>query len=253
MRGRLEGKVALVTGGSQGIGAEVSRRFGNEGARLLIVARGGEAGARMVAELGSETARFFRGDVADEATARGAVAEAVEAFGRLDILVNNAALDFVRPIDETTLAEARRILEVNFLGTFLMLREAGRTMRERGGGAIVNVISRYALVGGAGMGVYSAAKGAVLSLSRAAAIEWAGAHVRVNAVAPGLTDTPLIETWINEQPDPAAFRQEITATIPLGRMGTPGDVAAAVLYLASDEARQITGACLSVDGGYTAR
>lgn len=253
MRGRLEGKVALVTGGSQGIGAEVSRRFGNEGARLLIVARGGEAGARMVAELGSETARFFRGDVADEATARGAVAEAVEAFGRLDILVNNAALDFVRPIDETTLAEARRILEVNFLGTFLMLREAGRAMRERGGGAIVNVISRYALVGGAGMGVYSAAKGAVLSLSRAAAIEWAGAQVRVNAVAPGLTDTPLIETWISEQPDPTAFRQEITATIPLGRIGTPDDVAAAILYLASDEARQITGACLSVDGGYTAR
>ena len=251
--GRLAGKVALVTGATRGIGAAVARSFRQEGARLVLVARQADAGLRMAEELGRDNARFVAGDVAREETAVQAVAAALDAFGGLDVLVNNAALDFARDIDETTLEDARRILDVNFLGAFLMLREAGRVMRERRRGSIVNVISRYALVGGQGMGVYSAAKGALLSLTRAAAVEWASSGVRVNAVAPGLTDTPLLREWIDEQPDPVAFRSELAATVPLGRLGEAEDVAAAIVYLAADESRQVTGACISVDGGYTAR
>jgi NAD(P)-dependent dehydrogenase (short-subunit alcohol dehydrogenase family) len=251
-QGRLAGKVALVTGGTRGIGAAVARSFRQEGANVLLVARQREAGLEMVEELGADGARFLPGDVAEEETAVRAVAAARDAFGSLDVLVNNAALDFSKAIDETTADEARRILGVNFLGAFLMLREAGRAMRESGRGSIVNVVSRYALVGGPGMGIYSAAKGALLSLTRTAAIEWAPWGVRVNAVAPGLTDTPLLEDWIGQQPDPAAFRAHLTRTVPLGRLGVPEDVAAPILFLASDESRQVTGACLSVDGGYTA-
>jgi NAD(P)-dependent dehydrogenase (short-subunit alcohol dehydrogenase family) len=230
----------------------VARGFRQEGAKVLLVARQREAALAMVEELGADGARFLRGDVADEETAVRAVAAVRDAFGGLDVLVNNAALDFSKAIDETTADEARRILDVNFLGAFLMLREAGRAMRENGRGSIVNVVSRYALVGGPGMAIYSATKGALLSLTRTAAIEWAPWGVRVNAVAPGLTETPLLEDWIVQQPDPAAFRAYLATTVPLGRLGSPEDVAAAILFLASEESRQVTGACLSVDGGYTA-
>ena len=250
--GRLAGKVAVITGGTQGIGAATARRFKAEGARCVLVARGAEAGARMEAELGQDWARFLAADVADERSAQLAVRAAREAFGGVDVLVNNAALDFVKPIADTTAEEARRILEVNFLGAFWMLREAGAALAGAGGGSIVNVVSRYALVGGVGMGIYSAAKGALLSLTRTAAVEWGPSGVRVNAVAPGLTDTPLIRAWIAEQPEPAAFRADLARSLPLRRLGAPEDVAGAVLYLASDEARQITGACLNVDGGFTA-
>jgi NAD(P)-dependent dehydrogenase (short-subunit alcohol dehydrogenase family) len=250
--GRLAGKVALITGGTRGIGAAVARSFLLEGAKVLLVARQRDAGLRMVEELGGDGARFVPGDVADEETAVRAVAAASDAFGALHVLVNNAALDFSKAIDETTADEARRILDVNFLGAFLMLREGGRLMREAGRGSIVNVVSRYALVGGPGMGVYSAAKGALLSLTRTAAIEWAPWGVRVNAVAPGPTDTPLLQEWIGQQPDPSAFTSQLATTVPLGRLGAPEDVAAAIVFLASDESRQVTGACLSVDGGYTA-
>ncbi|HVD00066.1 MAG TPA: SDR family oxidoreductase [Candidatus Dormibacteraeota bacterium] len=249
--GRLEGRVAIVTGGTMGIGAAVTRSFLAEGASLVIVARRPPA-PEIRKELGPNRVRFLEADVAEEATAARAVDLAQESYGGLDILVNNAALDFVRDIDETATEDARRVLEVNFLGAFWMLRLAGRVMRERGRGSIVNVVSRYALVGGAGMGIYSAAKGALLSLTRSAAVEWGPAGVRVNAVAPGLTDTPLIRTWIAEQPDPERFRAQLTASLPLRRLGEAEDVASAVLYLASDEARQVTGACLSVDGGFTA-
>ena len=249
--GRLEGQVAIVTGGTMGIGTAVTRSFLREGASLVIVARRPPA-PEMREELGPDHVRFLEADVAEEATAARAVDLAQESYGGLDILVNNAAMDFVRDIGETGAEDARRVLEVNFLGAFWMLREAGRVMREQGRGSIVNVVSRYALVGGAGMGIYSAAKGALLSLTRSAAVEWGPAGVRVNAVAPGLTDTPLIRTWIAEQPDPEGFRARLTASLPLRRLGEAEDVASAVLYLASGDARQVTGACLSVDGGFTA-
>ena len=143
-------------------------------------------------------------------------------------------------------------MQTNFIGAFLMQREAGRKMLLRRRGSIVNVTSRNASVGVPTMAIYAAAKGALLALTRAAAVEWAGEGVRVNAVAPGLTQTPLIRTWIEEQEDPSQFEKEIVFTIPQRRMAEPIDVANAILFLSSDESMHITGASLAVDGGYTA-
>jgi len=251
--GRLEGKVAIVTGATEGIGAAVARLFASEGARQVLVARRTEPGQRMVEELGEQCARFLSADVAHEPTATAAATAALKEFGRLDILVNNAAMDFARDILDTRREDLERLFAPNFFGAFAMLREAGRVMCKRGHGSIVNVTSRNASVGVPSMGAYAAAKGALLALTRIAAIEWASAGVRVNAVAPGLTDTPLIRAWVDGQPDPTTFEAGLVASVPLGRIATPEDVALAILYLASDESRHVTGASIPVDGGYTAR
>ena len=251
MSDRLAGKVAVVTGGTSGIGETTVRLFVSEGARVVIVARRPGPGDDLVAELGPETTRFLSGDVASEATAKTAI-NLAESWGGVDILVNNAAIDWVSPIVETSEADVRRVLDTNFIGAFLMQREAARRMLERGSGSIINLTSRNASVGVPTMGLYAAAKGALLSLTRAAAIEWAGQGVRVNAVAPGLTATPLVRTWIDEQEDPVAFEAAVSAAIPQGRMAQPIDVAHAILFLASDESRHVTGITLAVDGGYTA-
>ena len=191
MSGRLAGKIAIVTGGTSGIGEATVRLFVAEGARVVIVARRSGPGEKLVADLGSDRAKFLAGDVAVEATSTNAI-ELAERWGGLDILVNNAAMDWTSPILETSEANVRRVLDTNFIGSFLMLREAGREMLERRRGSIINVTSRNASVGVPTMGLYAAAKGALLALTRAAAVEWASDGVRVNAVAPGLTQTPLI-------------------------------------------------------------
>ncbi len=251
MSGRLAGKIAIVTGGTSGIGEATVRLFVSEGARVVVVARRPGPGEQLVAELGPEKTAFVSGDVASEATAKMAI-DLAEEWGGVDILVNNAAMDWVSPILDTSEADVRRVLDANFIGSFLMQREAARRMLERGRGSIINLTSRNASVGVPTMGLYAAAKGALLSLTRAAAIEWAKQGVRVNAVAPGLTNTPLVRTWIDDQDDPAAFEKEVAATIPQGRMAQPIEVANAILFLASDESRHVTGITLAVDGGYTA-
>ena len=251
MSGRLAGKYAIVTGGTGGIGGATVRLFVGEGAHVVIVARRSGPGDRLVAELGPDKARFVPGDVSVEATAKMAVDQA-EAWGGLDILVNNAGMDWTSPILDTSEADVRRVLETNFTGAFLMQREAAARMLARGRGSIVNVTSRTASVGVPTMGLYASAKGALLSLTRAAAIEWAKQGVRVNAVAPGLTRTPLVRTWIDDHDDPVAFEKEVAASIPQGRMAEPIEVAYAILFLAGDESRHITGISLAVDGGYTA-
>jgi NAD(P)-dependent dehydrogenase (short-subunit alcohol dehydrogenase family) len=249
--GRLAGKIAVITGGTSGIGEATVRLFVKEGARVVIVARRSGPGENLVAELGADQVKFLAGDVASEATGASAI-DLAERWGGTDILVNNAAMDWNSPILETSGSDMRRVLETNFVGSFLMLQAAGRKMLERRRGSIVNVTSRNASVGVPTMGLYAAAKGALLALTRAAAVEWARAGVRVNAVAPGLTQTPLIRTWMADQADPTAFEKEIVSTIPQGRMADPLDVASAILFLASDESVHITGVSLAVDGGYTA-
>jgi len=245
-------RVAIVTGATEGIGLAVSRQLAAEGARLVLVARRPEPGAALVEELGAESAYFIAGDAGDPATAAAAVRAAQERFGGLDVLVNNAGLDLSGvPLLETTIEDARRIFDVNVFGCLQMLQAAAGAMRERGG-AIVNVTSRTALIGLPGSAVYGASKGAMESLTRAAALELAPYGIRVNAVAPGLTETPMVATWLAEQADPAAFRERVTAGIPQRRLARPEDVATAICYLASDAAASITGASLSVDGGYTA-
>lgn len=247
---QLEGKVVIITGATLGIGAAISRRVVAEGASVVLVARGRDRGEALVSELGAKS-RFVGGSVADVETADLAVAAAAE-LGGVDVLVNNAGSDFTGDLLDTTEADAKAVFETNAFGAMWMLVRVARELRERGGGSIVNVTSRVASVGVPTMAVYAASKGALDSLSRTAAVELAGAGIRVNAVAPGITDTPLIREWIGGQPDPAAFERSLAASVPLGRIGTPDDVAAAVIFLASDAAAYITGVSIAVDGGYTA-
>ena len=244
MTGRLAGKVAIVTGGTAGIGEATVRLFVEQGARVVIV-------ARHASGPGDSSMKFVAGDVADKRTAEAAV-QAAELWGGVDVLVNNAAMDWTSSVLDTSEADVRRVLDTNFLGCLFMQQAAGAKMLERGRGSIVNVTSRTASVGVPTMGLYAAAKGALLALTRTAAIEWARQGVRVNAVAPGLTRTQLVRTWIDGQPDPAAFEKQVVSTIPQGRMAEPEEVASAILFLAGDESRHITGISLAIDGGYTA-
>jgi NAD(P)-dependent dehydrogenase (short-subunit alcohol dehydrogenase family) len=248
---RLDGKVAIVTGATEGIGTAVAETFVAEGARVVAVARRTDPGERLAARLG-ERCRFVAGDVAEPATAELAILEAERSFGPLDVLVNNAGLDLSGvPLLETTETQARTVFDVNVFGALQFMLESARTMTGRGG-SIVNITSRLAHVGLPGSAVYGASKGALHALTRGAAVEWAPLGIRVNAVAPGLTETPMIRVWIEGQDDPSQFRREREASIPLGRFAAPEDVASAVVYLASDEARSVTGASITVDGGYTA-
>jgi len=217
---------------------------------VLMVARRAERGAALAAELGGR-AHFLAGDVADPATAEAAVASAVERFGGLDVLVNNAGLDHTAPLATAPLGPVREVFEVNFFGALRFMQAAAAVMFDRGG-AIVNVTSRLASIGVPEMSLYGASKGALLALTKGAAVEWAPRRVRVNAVAPGMTETPLFRQWNEAAADPAAARARVEAAIPQGRLGTTAEVAAAVAYLASEEASHVTGASLPIDGGYTA-
>lgn len=247
----LDGKVAIVTGGTAGIGLEIARALVARSARVVLVARDEARGAGAAAELGAGAA-FLAADVADPETGEAAVAFAQERFGPLDVLVNNAAIDHDEPLLEVAPEAAETVVRVNVLGALWMLQAAARAMRDRGG-AIVNVTSRLASIGVPGMSVYGATKGALATLTRGAAIDLAPYGIRVNAVAPGFTETPLFTAWSEQQSDPAAVRAEQAAAVPLRRLATPADVAAAVLYLASDEAAYVTGTSIAIDGGYTAR
>ena len=244
MSDRLAGKVAIVTGGTAGIGEATVRLFLAEGARVVVVARHASGDSDGVTT-------FVPGDVTDRGTATAAV-DAAERLGGVDVLVNNAAMDWTSSVLETSPADVRKVLDTNFLGCLLMQQAAGKKMLDRGRGSIINVTSRTASVGVPTMALYAAAKGALLALTRTAAVEWARQGVRVNAVAPGITRTQLIRTWIDAQADPTAFEKQVVSTIPQGRMAEPEEVANAILFLASDESKHITGISLAVDGGYTA-
>lgn len=249
--GRLAGKVALVTGATAGIGEVTAHRLAAEGASIVLTGRSAERGELVRKALG-ESAVLVVGDLAEEATSQHCVDAALDRFGRLDVLVNNAALDHTGDVLETPEAELRQLFEVNVFAAIRMLQVAGRAMRAGSGGSIVNVSSRLATIGVASMALYSASKGAIAALTRGAAVELAPHGIRVNAVAPGMTRTPLYETWVAGQDDPDAVERETIAKIPQGRLAEPGDVAAAIAYLASADSAHVTGASIPVDGGYTA-
>lgn len=249
-RPRFQGKVAIVTGATSGIGVEVARRLADEGAGLLITGRSTERGVALAASLGRRSV-FVPADLTEPGAPVRVVDAALAAHGRIDVLVNNAAVDHVGDLLETPLDEAREVFETNVFAALAMLQSAARAMRGTGG-AIVNVTSRLASVGVPTMAVYGASKGAVLALTRAAAVELAQYGIRVNAVAPGMTRTQMFEAWLEQQDDRSAVEDRVLAGVPQGRLAEPADVAAAIAYLASDEAAHVTGTSIAVDGGYTA-
>jgi NAD(P)-dependent dehydrogenase (short-subunit alcohol dehydrogenase family) len=241
---RFANKTAIVTGATSGIGEVIAERLAQEGARVVVCGRRGDIGQALAERLGGS---FVEGDVRDPATAE----RAVLAADGLDVLVNNAGMDHTGDLLDVPPDEVREVFEVNLMGACWFLQAAGRAM-SGSGGSIVNVTSRLASIGVPKMGIYAASKGALLALTRNAAVELAPNAIRVNAVAPGFTATPLYDTWLAEQSDPAAAEARVVGGIPQGRVGQSRDVAAAVAFLASDEAAHITGASLAVDGGYTA-
>jgi NAD(P)-dependent dehydrogenase (short-subunit alcohol dehydrogenase family) len=247
---RFHGKVAIVTGGTSGIGAEAARRLASEGASVLITGRSAQRGRAVLASLGTGGA-FIAADLTEPGAATRVVEAALSTYGRVDVLVNNAALDHAGPLLDTPVDEAREVFEVNVFAALAMLQCAARAMLTDGG-AIVNVSSRLASVGAPTMAIYGASKGALSALTRSAAVELAPHRIRVNAVAPGMTRTPLFDAWCAQQAHPAGAEDRVVAAIPQGRLAEAADVAAAIVFLACDDASHVTGVSLAVDGGYTA-
>ena len=248
---RLEGKVALISGGARGMGAVEARLFAREGAKVVIGDVLEEEGRRTVREINDAggQAHFERLDVTKEDDWQKIVTQTTARFGGLDILVNNAGIYRILPLEQTSLAVWERIMQVNVAGVFLGTKVAIPEMRKKGGGSIINISSTAGLVGGANSSAYQASKGAVRIFTKSTAIEYAKEGIRANSVHPGVIDTDMIAELLS---DPAV-RQERLDAIPLHRVGTAEDVAYAVLYLASDQSSYVTGAELVIDGGKTAQ
>jgi len=228
-----------------------------EGAAVALTdvdAASGEATVREIAKTGGRVT-FFPHDVSSEEQWGRVVNDAVRQFGRLDVLVNNAGIGIVGDVEHTSLELWHQLLRVNLDGVFLGIKTAIPAMRRSGGGSIVNLSSILGLVGDPGSAAYDASKGAVRLLTKSAALYCARERtgIRVNSVHPGYIWTPMVQTAVAGSPDPAAMRQQIASLHPVGHMGEPVDVAYGVLYLASDEAKFVTGAELVIDGGYTAQ
>jgi 3-oxoacyl-[acyl-carrier protein] reductase len=247
---RLKDKVAVVTGGASGFGAEIVRRFAQEGAKVVSLDLNGEGAAQVAKEAGGGTLSLA-GDVTKRADIEASVKNAVDAFGRLDIVVNNAGWTHRnKPILEVTEEEFDRLYAVNVKSIFLMTHAAVPVMSRQGGGSIINIGSTAGIRPRPGLTWYNASKGAVNLGSKSMAVELAPLKIRVNCVAPVMGETGLLEAFMG-LPDTPENRARFVATVPLGRLAKPIDVANACLYLASDDAEFITGTILPVDGGRT--
>ena len=248
---RLENKVALISGGSRGQGAAEARLFADEGASVVIADVLEDEGKRLEAEINEAGRRalFVRLDVAEEEDWQKAIRTTVQTFGKLDILVNNAAIYSRIPIEQTTVEEWDRIMAVNARGVFLGTKHAVPEMRSAGGGSIINISSTAGLVGSPRGSAYAASKGAVRLLTKSTAIQCAQDGIRANSIHPGPIDTDMIAAALGT---PEA-RAESVARVPLGRIGGVEDVAYGALFLASDESSYMTGSELVIDGGVTAR
>jgi NAD(P)-dependent dehydrogenase (short-subunit alcohol dehydrogenase family) len=240
----LTGRVAVVTGAARGIGRATALLLRDRGARLIVTDR-----SEAVEELAADTVACLVGDVADEDLARSTMRLALDRFGRLDILVNNAGRTLNKPITETTVEDFEGILRVNARGNFVQAREAFRAM-EAGGGAIVSIASVSSVVAFETQTAYAASKGALAQITRVLAIEGGPKGIRSNAVLPGVIDTDIMEGVVENGREMLA---SFGPAHPIGRIGRPEEVAEAVAFLASDASAFITGALLTVDGGWTAQ
>jgi meso-butanediol dehydrogenase / (S,S)-butanediol dehydrogenase / diacetyl reductase len=248
LSGRLDGRAAVVTGVASGLGSELARVLAAEGARVLGCDVDDQGGSATMDGVG-----FYRhADVSREDDVASLVAEALERFGNLDVMVNNAAIQIEEELAETTEEQLDQILAVNLKGVFFGCKHAVRAMRGAGGGSIVNIASILGLVGDGILAAYCAAKGGVLGITRATAVRYGADGIRCNAVCPGDIDTPLVAAYFQTAADPAALRAEVEAEYPLGRIAQPQEIARAVLFLASDDSSFMSGQPLIVDGGLLA-
>jgi meso-butanediol dehydrogenase / (S,S)-butanediol dehydrogenase / diacetyl reductase len=249
---RLPGRRAIVTGAGAGIGRAIAVRLAAEGARVMVADLDFGSAEAVAREIGGE-ALAHEVDVSTEDSAAAMIGRACEEWGGLDVLVNNAGVGIAATTPDTETGDWCRVLDVCLTGTFLAMKHAIPVLREGGGGAIINMSSVAALVGVADRAAYCAAKGGILALTRAAAIDHVEEGIRVNCIAPGTVDTPWVERITSGCDDPGAARQAMEERQPHGRLVSPEEIAAMAAYLASDEAASVIGAAMVVDGGMTAR
>jgi len=252
--GRLDGKVAIITGGASGIGAETVKHFVDEGAGVIIADVQDDKGQALAGSLGSATA-YMHTDVSSESDVKAAVDAAVSSFGRLDCLFNNAGIgQGFTPLEEVELKDFQRIVNINLGGVFLGIKYAAPVMKRQGAGSIINTASVAGILAGNGGHIYSATKSAVIGLTRVVATELGESGVRVNCICPGGIITPIFA--VDEGPEHAdeimaMLQEEFKLAQPIRRPGMPIDIANAALWLASDDSSFVNGASIVVDGGAT--
>ena len=258
MSDRVAGKVALVTGAASGLGKATAERLAEEGAAVVIADIRLEEAEKVAAAIAGKTgrAKALKLDVTSEADWIAAVSATEQAFGKLDVLVNNAGTADGTWVHKLTLERWRQIHAINLDGVFLGIKHGAEAMKRAGGGSIVNISSVAGLVGIAeAAAAYCSSKGGVTLLTKATALEFAllKTNIRVNSIHPGYMDTPMLQGVIAAYREPEEARARLTTSEPLGRLGEPRDIANAVLYLASDESKFVTGSQMVVDGGFAAR
>jgi NAD(P)-dependent dehydrogenase (short-subunit alcohol dehydrogenase family) len=249
---RLLGKACIVTGGSSGIGAATVRRFVNEGAEVLIADRNVRDAEALARELG-ESVIAMSCDVRREAEVKAVAEAAMQRWGRIDVLVNNAGAELNRPYDTTTVDEWDMVLDTDLKGPWLFCKHVVPHMVNAGSGSVINVSSLNGLVGFPLSTAYGSAKGGLIVFTKDMAIELAQSGVRFNCVCPGVIETPMMERWTDLMPDKADAQRMLRGVMPIGRMGTAEEVAGSIFFFASDDSTLCQGALLSVDGGFVAQ
>jgi NAD(P)-dependent dehydrogenase (short-subunit alcohol dehydrogenase family) len=252
---RLAGKVALVTGAAQGIGTGIAAAYAREGAKVALLdvdEASTHTAAQDIEQAGGETLAVVA-DVSDENAVNRAVQDVSERFGTIDILVNNAAVMPAGRLHETSPEDVERCLAVNIRGVYLLSRAVIPAMLKKRSGVILHMSSVTGLLGLPGIAIYSATKGALAALARAMSTDYAAQGIRVNAIAPGTIDSPMLHNFLAAQKNPEPLRDAFDAMHPIGRVGTINEVAQVCVFLASDEASFVTGATYTVDGGLSVK